>query len=198
MPCHFSHPQGLLSLAGASPSNDYFLHVLLLAWPVSILTPLLSKTSPVHSHFLWEAFSDGPPCDSEVATAASISPVPRDPQRHPGLTCTCCYNFVGCGYLWRCTFVFYFTVRFSTCSSRSQVSPSDQKLMPALDTIAHSNQHPRLPYPACMSVSCLSDWESLKTVLFSSVSPLPAHNLSVGMQRWLSPRSAGWGASEEL
>lgn len=117
--------------------------------------------------------------DSEVATAASISPVPQDPQHHPGLTCTCCSNFVGCGYVWRCIFVFYFTVRFSACSSRSQVSPSDQKLVPALDTTAHSNQHPRLPYPACMPVSCPPDWESLKTVLFSSGSPLPAHNLSL-------------------
>lgn len=34
---------------------------LLLAQSASILTPLLSKTSPVHSHFLWEAFTDGPP-----------------------------------------------------------------------------------------------------------------------------------------
>lgn len=37
-----------------------FSMFFLLAQSASLLTPLLSKTSPVHSRFLWEAFTDGP------------------------------------------------------------------------------------------------------------------------------------------
>lgn len=139
------------------------------------------------------------PCDSEVATTAPISPAPRDPQPHPGLIGTCCYHLGGCRYMWRCIFVFYFTVRFSTCSSRRQVSPPDlERCSYFRYSCSFTPTHKTLIscIHVCVSSIRLGVPEDRSCVLFSSGSPLLAHSLSLsrkdgcclGQQSWVGVR----------